>query len=670
MVKYIISAIIIGMMGAMWFAVSAEERTENEKELVAAYDPDRPPFHFQEDGEPAGFAVEILNEIEARAPVQVTFVPKREREAIAALETGEVDIVIGVSYSEQRAETMEFSNSYYSSSAGLFVPEDTAAIESVADVSNHTVAVKTDSVERVFLQNIRRIQFNETSSLDQAVKLMIRERADALAGEVTSTEELLEQYGEAERFRVVDHYLVPIEFSFATSAEDYQTLRQLNNGLKSIHNDGTYQELFREWFPEKDSSRQTMWLVLQIVGTALLVTAGIIFLAVRINRKLQKEVARQTERLNETNRSLQEQIEATRNSNEFQKQILQSSPRGLMTIGRDGTITSWNPKAALMLNTVETLAGKSYQNDDLLYYFLKEKWEHVLHDGKQFLGEERDWVRPDGIRLHLRTYIYPLYNFEQDIVGVMFSFEDISEEMQVRFQAFEHEKNQALSRVVAGIAHEIRNPLTSIKTFIDLLPFKFHSEPFRAKVTALVPQEMERINQLIEGLMDYSKSRPVQQEGLDTSALLKSCQLLFERTAANKGVMIEVSVEPNLWILADRQQLKQAVINLVINGMDALAEQSSAEEKRVLLQNYRQNNKVCMEIKDNGPGMSKEVQRQVFEPFYTTKTEGTGLGLAIAKQHVEENQGFFQVWSEPGEGTSIHLVFPEYQPAEERSDMI
>ncbi|RSL33905.1 PAS domain S-box protein [Salibacterium salarium] len=661
--------IMLGSMVYLWgiFGIQKVE-AEKERDLIVAYEPERPPFHYQEDGEPAGFAVEILEEIEAREPIQVTYIPMSEREAVSALKTGEVEVVMGLSYSEQRAETMEFSNPYYSSSAGLFVPDKSADIGSVADLSNHTVAVKTDSVERDFLQNIRSIQFNETSSLDQAVQLMIRGRADALTGEVTSTRELLEQYGQADRFTVVDNYLAPIEFSFATSSEDYQSLRQLNNGMQDIHNDGTYQELFQKWFPEEDESRQNTWFAVQIVGAAIIVTAAVTFIVVRINRRLQQEIARQTERLNETNFSLQKQIEATKNSNEFQKQILQSSPRGMITIGRDGTITSFNPKATFMLNTEESVVGNIYQDEELLYYFLKDKWERVLHLGEQFLGEESIWTRTDGIRLRLRTYIYPLYNFEQDIVGVMFTFEDISEEIQVRYQAFENEKNQALSRVVAGIAHEIRNPLTSIKTFTDLIPAKFHSESFRAKVSTLVPQEMERINQLIEGLMDYSKSRPVQQEVLDTSVLLESCQLLFERTAANKSVTIDAMLEQDLWILADRQQLKQAVINLVINGVDALADRPSETEKQVVLRNYRQNGNIYMDIQDNGPGMTEEVQRQVFEPFYTTKTDGTGLGLAIAKQHVEENQGAFEVWSKPDKGTRIHLIFPEYQAMKERID--
>ncbi|MGY4688516.1 transporter substrate-binding domain-containing protein [Salibacterium sp. K-3] len=664
--NYIIIIILIGTLVYSWTAFSDQKvEAEEERELVVAYDPELPPFHYQEDGEAAGFAVEILEEIEARTPLQVTYLPMRERNAVSALKSGEVDILIGLSYSEQRAETMEFSKPYYSSSAGLFVPDESTGIESVADLSNHTVSVKIDSVERVFLQNIRSIQFNETSSLVQALELMIRGRADALAGEVTSTQELLEQYGEADRFTLVDNYLVPIEFSFATSSEDYQTLRQLNNGMQDIHNDGTYQEIFQKWFPEEDESQQNIWFAVQIIGAAIIVTAVVTFIVVRINRRLQQEIDRQTKRLNETNFSLQKQIEATKNSNEFQKQVLQSSPRGMITIGRGGAITSFNPKAAFMLNTEESIVGHIYKKEEFLYYFLKDKWERVLHNGEQFLGEESTWTRFDGIRLRLRAYIYPLYSFEQDIVGVMFTFEDISEEIQVRNQAFENEKNQALSRVVAGIAHEIRNPLTSIKTFTDLIPVKFHSESFRANISTLVPQEMERINQLIEGLMDYSKSRPVQQEILDTSALLESCQLLFERTAANKSVSIKVQLEKELWILADRQQLKQAVINLIINGVDALADQPSEMEKQVVLRNDRQNGNICMGIQDNGPGMSEEVQRQVFEPFYTTKTGGTGLGLAIAKQHVEENQGTFEVWSKPEKGTSIKLIFPEYQPKTE-----
>ncbi|WP_018923033.1 transporter substrate-binding domain-containing protein [Salsuginibacillus kocurii] len=659
----LIFVVLIGI-GSSPISATSEPALENGRELIAAYDPRLPPFHFHEDGDVTGFAVEVLEEVAARENMHISYEPMVEREALASLEADEIDIILSMSYSEQHAESLEFSNSYYSSSVGLFVPREKRDIESVADVSGQTVALKRESVEREFLQNIRRVHFNETSSLDHAVELAVRGRADAVVGEVKTTERLLERRGKAENYVVADNYLVPLEYSFATSSEDYQTLRSLNNGLQAIHNDGTYQELFSEWFPEEDSQRDQLWLALQILGAAFLGTAVVIVIGVRLNRKLQREVERQTEQLNEANRSLKEQVEATKNSNEFQKQILQSSPRGMMTINEEGVITSFNPKAAFILNSEEEMVGLSYEKDPLLDYFLHDKLTGVLIYGKQFLGEESTWVREDGIRLRLRAYIYPLYNFEQDIVGVMFTFEDISEEIQVRQQAFENEKNLALSRVVAGIAHEIRNPLTSIKAFIDLIPYKFQSEKFREKVSTLVPQEIERLNDLIEGLMDYSKSRPVAQERLDTSDLLEGCHLLFEGTAANKGIAMELSIEKDLVILADRQQMKQAIINLIINAIDALADHDLTVDKKIYLRNYQEDDNICMEITDTGPGMSEHVQRQAFEPFYTTKAEGTGLGLAIAKQHVEENNGFFYVKSEPDNGTCIQLVFPTYATTE------
>jgi polar amino acid transport system substrate-binding protein len=645
------------------YAFSAFAQDGESGTLTAAYEPNLPPFHFEEDGELQGFAIDILKEAVSSQGKEIDFQPMTETAAAAALAAEEIDIIIGMSYSERQAETMEFSNTYYSTSVGLFVSDEREEIDSVIELTDRTAAVKAGSLERDFLQNIRRIQFNETSTLEQAVELTVLGRADALAGEITAVEELLEDRGQRDNFFAADRYLVPMEYSFAVSSEDYQTLRLLNNGLRNLQNDGTYQDIFQEWFPEESGQRENLMLALQILGLAFLVTAAVIIIGVRLNRRLQKEVNRKTESLNNVNLSLKKQVEATKNSNEFQKQILQSSPRGMITLNEEGTITSYSPKAAFMLNEEENKVGKNYLEEKLLQYFLKGKLEDVLLHGKQFLGEEGEWVREDGIHLRLRAYIYPLYNFEQHVIGVMFTFEDISEEVQVRHKAFENEKNQALSRVVAGIAHEIRNPLTSIKTFVELIPQKFDSPKFREKISALVPQEIERLNELIEGLMDYSKSRPAKKEEVDTSNLLESTHLLFDRTAANKGVEIRTFIEKELFISTDRQQLKQAVINLIINAVDALQEVEG--EKWVSLKNYKADGRVYVEIQDNGPGMSERVQKQAFEPFYTTKADGTGLGLAIAKQHVEENNGLFDVESSPGKGTLIRLSFPGYMPGEE-----
>ncbi len=649
------------IMSGLFLSPSAAAEEENV--WRAAYEPELPPFHYSENGEARGFAVDLLEEIAEEENFRVIYEPMADYEAAAALENEEIDLIIGMSYNQDRAENMEFSNAYYSTSIGLFVREEEAGeIDGVTRLTGNTAAVKADSLEQNYLENIRGVQFNETSTLEQAVKLASAERADALAGEITSVGHLLDTLGVEGDFQLVDSYMVPVEYSFAAAAENYEVLRALNNGMRTLQNNGRYQEVFQEWFPEESGPGENLVLAMQILGGALLLALGVVAAGLRINRRLQKEVEKKTHSLHTANLSLKKQIEATKNSNEFQKQILQSSPRGMMTLDKEGKITSYSPKASFMLNTEGNKTGKYFYEDPLLQYYLKDKLEDVLQHGRQFLGEERDWTRDDGIQLRLRAYIYPLYDFEQKIVGVMFTFEDISEEVRVRYQAFENEKNQALSRVVAGIAHEIRNPLTSIKTFAELIPLKFESPRFREKISTLVPQEIERLNELIEGLMDYSKSRPAKKEMLDTSDLLESCFILFERTAENKGVSLTTAIEKNLVILADRQQLKQAVINLIINAIDALAESEETEDKRIVLKNYACGDEVCLVVEDNGPGMSRKVQKQAFEPFYTTKPDGTGLGLAIAKQHVEENNGSFHVESGAGKGTRIQLRFPLFHP--------
>ncbi|WP_181315303.1 transporter substrate-binding domain-containing protein [Salsuginibacillus halophilus] len=632
--------------------------------MTVAYDPNKPPFHVMEDGELTGFSVEVFEAVAAAEGLRVEYRPLADHRAEEALAAEDVDIILTVSYSEMRADVMEFSNAYYSSSAGLFVPED-SQLDGISELNNQTAAVKRGSISREFLQNIRRLQFNETSDLQRAVRLLEQERADALVGEVTTVEHLLEARGLEAAYAPVDNYVVPIEYSFAVGAENYQLLRTLNRGLQELHEDGTYQELFTSWFPQHSGADQ-LRIALQVGGAAGLIIAVIILIGYRLNRRLQKEVARQTQRLHEANTSLQAQVEKTKNSNEFQKQILQSSPRGMVTIDENGMITSLNEKAAMLLNLSEDLAGGHYTEVSWFAYTLQNKFERVMQ-GRQYLGEESEWVRSDNMRLRLRAYMYPLYNFEQHIVGVMFTFEDITEEIQLRYQAFEAEKNRALSRVVAGIAHEIRNPLTSIKTFVELIPQKFHSEKFRERVTTLVPQEIERLNELIEGLMDYSKSRPIAQEKLDTAELLEGCYLLFERTAADKEVQLQLEVTPHLYVYADRQQMKQAVINLVINAVDALSEQAENADHEVVLENGTDGVYVWMAVRDNGPGMNDQVQRQAFEPFYTTKAEGTGLGLSITKQHVEENGGTFRIYSKEAEGTSVVLTFPTEDMDAEKS---
>ncbi|WP_232735668.1 transporter substrate-binding domain-containing protein [Alteribacter populi] len=630
---------------------------EKEEPLVVAYNPKLPPFHFDKGQGDAGFSIDLMNGLAERMDRDVIYVQYSQTEAINRLQNGDVDVILSAYFNEDHARIMEFTDSYLSTSVGLIVHESNDEIDGLPHLSESITALERDTLEYEFLRNIRGIHYHTTSSQPTALELLINGRAKAFVGNILTADYLLEEKGLADEYKMVGSYLLPIDYSMTVQKENYLLMDQLNRAIREVKGDGTYSQLFEKWFESENELTDKLWLAIQVIGSLLILILILFLLGIKWNRQLQREVDKKTNVLNELNQTLQDQVEQTKSSDQFKKQILNSSPRGIATVDDKGIITSFNAKANEMAGVKGSSVNRPYQEVKILKQLLEDKFEHVFTSKHLFLGEDAIWQRKDDRVYFLRYYVYPLYNLEKKITGIIVTFEDVTEEQKLRLQIFEQEKNQALGRVIAGIAHEIRNPLTSIKTFVELIPKKFKNERFQKEISTYVPQEIERVSTLIEGLIDYAKPKQLKKEIIEVRSFLNECTILFKRTAMNSGINLRCDASPHLFIEADQNQLKQVIINLIINGIDAMEMTEMKEEQVLHLDAIERNGNVIISVTDQGIGMTEEERKQALEPFFTTKTKGSGLGLAIVQQYVRENKGHLYIESKVGVGTNICLSF-------------
>ena len=224
----------------------------------------------------------------------------------------------------------------------------------------------------------------------------------------------------------------------------------------------------------------------------------------------------------------------------------------------------------------------------------------------------------------------------------------------------------ALGVLAAGMAHEIRNPLSAIKTFVQLLPRKVAKEGFLEKFNRTVPRELERINGLIEDLLELARAPKYCFRSLQLEPLVRQVLDLFDEALLASGVRTEVEFSAELPdVQADPSHLTKAFQNILRNAMQAMPQGGTLRvegypAKGVMPVSHRQDGRVWAALKfaDTGVGMSSDTLANVFNPFFTTKDHGTGLGLAITHKIVTEHGGFIEVLSEPGCGTSFTLHFP------------
>ncbi|WP_442597964.1 ATP-binding protein [Neobacillus sp. D3-1R] len=216
------------------------------------------------------------------------------------------------------------------------------------------------------------------------------------------------------------------------------------------------------------------------------------------------------------------------------------------------------------------------------------------------------------------------------------------------------EKLSAIGQLAAGIAHEIRNPLTSLKGFLHLI--EVDNSP-KSEYFRIMHSEFERIEQILNELLLVAKPQEVQYEKFIIQDILREVITLLESQATLKNIRISMDLAKNqLSVWGVKNQIKQVFINLIKNGMDAM------EESGVIHTSIHQDNQdVVIEISDQGSGIPKEKLSQLGQPFYSTKEKGTGLGLMVTYQIVENHQGVIIVKSELNVGTTFIIRLPQYK---------
>jgi signal transduction histidine kinase len=217
----------------------------------------------------------------------------------------------------------------------------------------------------------------------------------------------------------------------------------------------------------------------------------------------------------------------------------------------------------------------------------------------------------------------------------------------------------SVGQLAAGIAHEIRNPLVAVKTFLDLLPERMEDKEFLIRFRELSLGELARVTSLIQDLLSFGKSTKPERRDVVLAEALEPVVRLMETTARKREVELTSRFEPNLpSIMADPDQLKQIVLNLLLNAIEVSPAAAKVRIEVHRTRDFGAARSVVIEVHDQGPGIPKEQQEDIFLPFFTTKETGTGLGLALVHQMVLEHGGEISVDSVVGRGTVFRVTLP------------
>ncbi len=212
---------------------------------------------------------------------------------------------------------------------------------------------------------------------------------------------------------------------------------------------------------------------------------------------------------------------------------------------------------------------------------------------------------------------------------------------------------KAVATLAAGLAHEIKNPLASIKTFTEYLDTKYTDPEFREKFKRIVGGEIERMNLIVQQLLEFAKPSPPKLVPVEVPRLLDDTLELLNNDLLQRKVRVIRSYAPAPPVLGDSQQLKQVFLNLLLNSLQAMNGTG-----QLTLTTTTKDGKLLITLEDNGCGIPQEHLARLGEPFFSTKPVGTGLGLAIVQSILKEHQGKLLIESTQGKGTAMTLVLP------------
>lgn len=245
--------------------------------------------------------------------------------------------------------------------------------------------------------------------------------------------------------------------------------------------------------------------------------------------------------------------------------------------------------------------------------------------------------------------------------NVLIVLTDITEYKQLKLELLQKERVVTIANMASVIVHEIRNPLTSVGTLTKLMPLQHANSDYVELFSTLVPKELDRVHELMEDLLELSRTRKLVKEQLSIKTLLLERQKMLMQSADEKGVRITIAGE-DILIYGHAKKLTQVFQNIMQNGIQSMDERGGELQLTIESMLIAQSNSelaMCLiSISDQGSGMDSKTKANLFKPFFTTKETGTGLGLAITQKIIEDHGGNITVESELGAGTQFNILLP------------
>ncbi len=361
-------------------------------------------------------------------------------------------------------------------------------------------------------------------------------------------------------------------------------------------------------------------------------------------------------------RRLEQKITDFERLKEFHENIVESINIGIFAVDLDDRIESWNAQMEVMyakprIDALRQPLSAVFPADFVARFnsVRDEQGTHTLYKFRLAL--------PTGEVRIANIAIAPLVTRNFVTVGRIILVDDITDRIQLETQLTQSEKLSSIGLLAAGVAHEVNTPLAVISSYAQMLTKHMRDDERLAPVLEKITQQTFRASEIVNGLLNFSRTSGTEFTSVDLNELLRDTVALLEHQFKTAQIRVETNFDPQLpRIHGNRGKLQQVILNLMLNAKDAMFGTPNASLR---IATFTGAGRVLVRIQDSGAGIEREHLHRIYDPFFTTKTKpqegahkGTGLGLAVSYGIMQEHAGKIHVESEVGVGTTFQLEFP------------
>ncbi|MCF8089722.1 MAG: transporter substrate-binding domain-containing protein [Desulfotignum sp.] len=649
-----------------WFAAM---QLPSDRPIVVGGDRNFPPYEFlDENGQPAGYNVDLTRAIASEMGLNIDIRLGRWTERIEALENGRIDVMQGMFYSPDRDLTFDFSQPHaVSHYVAVVRTGEGPAPESVQDLSGKRIVVEQGDILHDFvITNDLDNQAVAVADQETALRELREGRHDCALVSLITALYLTNKHGWSDVV-IGKQTIFAAEYCYASAKGQKALLAQFSEGLKALDNTGEYRRIHDKWLRVYQDTPTSLTDALRYSAIVIIPLLVIILLAVTWSWLLRRQVAEKTN-------ALQESLDRF-------KYVFEAANVGKSITLPTGEVNANKAYADFLGYAPEELEGKKWQ--DLTPAQDIEKIDRIIRP--LLTGEkradrfEKRYVHKNGTLLWADVSVAiwrddkgtPLY-FMTTIVDITERKKVEADHDKLQSQLLQAQKMESVGRLAGGVAHDYNNMLGVIMGYAQLAIDKTDPEdPLRADLKEIVTAA-ERSTDITRQLLAFARKQTIDPKVLDLNEAVEG-MLKMIRRLIGEDIDLSWKPKPGVWpVKIDPSQLNQILVNLCVNARDAIADvgKITIETDTVRFDDaycadhagFIPGEYVLLAVSDDGRGMDRKTLDNIFEPFYSTKAigKGTGLGLSVIYGIVKQNEGFINVYSEPGKGSTFRLYFTRH----------